>query len=67
MLHFDIEERVRLIAFKSNEDGYRHDPRTLTDMWLDAAEFYRILQDWRDAFEEEWTCAQKISEPDDGA
>jgi len=56
-----------LIAFKSNEDGYRHDPRTLTDMWLDAAEFYRILQDWRDAFEEEWTCAPKISETDDGA
>jgi len=67
VLHFDVEDRVRLIAFKSNEEGYHHDPRTLTDMWLEAAEFYRILERWSDAFEAEWDGAPKVSESDDGA
>src|SRR5258706_8969416 len=51
VLHFDVEDRVRLIAFKSIEGGYHHDPRTLADRWIDAAEFYRILEEWRDSFE----------------
>jgi len=67
VLHFDVKDRVRLIAFRSNEEGYHHNPRTLTDAWIDAVEFYHILAQWRDAFEKEWAAAPKISEADDGA
>lgn len=67
VLQFDVGDRVRLIAFKSNEQGYHHDPRTLKDLWLEADEFYGILQQWRDAFQKTWAASSKISEAEDGA
>ena len=39
---------------------YQHDPVTLSDLWLEADEFYKILQTWRDAFEVEWKAAPKL-------
>lgn len=42
VLQFDVEDRVRLIAFKTDE-GYRHDPKTLSAVWLAADDFYQIL------------------------
>ena len=62
ILQFDVEDRVRVIAFKPLEDG-SHDPATLRDVWLAADEFYGILQRWRDAFESEWASSPKA--PDD--
>jgi hypothetical protein len=59
VLQFDVSERVRLIAFKCKE-GYRHDPDTLSDLWLPADDFYQTLQHWRDAFEAEWAAAKKV-------
>jgi len=56
VLHFDVGDRVRLIAFKSIE-GYNHDPLTLSDRWLDADSFYSTLQRWYEAFESEWSTA----------
>jgi hypothetical protein len=61
VLHFDIGDRVRLIAFRSMEDGYHHDPDTITDVCIDAAEFYRILKQWRDAFQAAWKIAPRTA------
>ena len=65
VLHFDIEDRVRLIAFRSSE-GYVHDPATLSDVWLPAAAFYEVLGQWHEAFDGEWTATPRISRADDG-
>jgi len=59
VLQFDVKDRVRLIAFKSSE-GFVHDPATLSDVWLPADEFYRVLQQWQKAFDSEWAAMQKI-------
>jgi hypothetical protein len=61
VLQFDVGSRVRLIAFKSDH-GYRHDPTTLSDVWLSADDFYNILREWHDAFEAEWVSAPKSAE-----
>jgi hypothetical protein len=58
VLQFDVKDRVRLIAFKSDDD-YSYDPNTLSDVWLAAEEFYGILRQWRDTFESEWICTPK--------
>jgi hypothetical protein len=39
ILHFDIGNRVRLVAFKSQAGGYHNDPMTLRDLWIEAEEF----------------------------
>lgn len=64
ILHFDVDDRVRLIAFKATSSGGNghYAPGSLKDQWLDADEFYSILQRWRDAFEAEWTAMPKISQ-----
>jgi hypothetical protein len=59
VLHFDVDDRVRLIAFRSIDNEFHHDPTTLTDVWLGAEEFYRVLKEWRDLFEAEWKAAPK--------
>ncbi len=61
VLHFDVEDRVRLIAFQCGE-GYFHDPSTLRDLWLPADDFYRTLQNWHDAFNAEWKSMPKVAE-----
>jgi hypothetical protein len=60
VMHFDVEDRVRLIGFRSYNEGYHHNPATLSDVWLEADKFYTILQTWRDAFEAEWNAAPKL-------
>jgi hypothetical protein len=60
ILQFDVEDRVRLIAFSCNEP-YRHDPTTLRDVWLPAMDYYRVLREWVAAFEAEWRAAPKLS------
>jgi hypothetical protein len=62
VLQFDVRDRVRLIAFKSSEADYSHDHTTLTDVWLPADDFYKALQNWHDAFEDEWTAMPKVAE-----
>jgi hypothetical protein len=61
VLQFDVGDRVRLIAFKSDE-SYRHASGTLSDVWLPADEFYNVLREWRDAFEAAWMAAPKFPE-----
>jgi hypothetical protein len=67
VLQFDIGNRVRLIGFRSLEEGYHHDPHTLADMWLNADAFYSTLQRWRDAFDAEWCGSSRIPRSEDGA
>lgn len=43
MLQFDIEDHVRLIAFKSAR-CHPYDPATIRDVWLAADYFYDILR-----------------------
>jgi hypothetical protein len=54
VLQFDVEDTVRIIAFKHIGDG-RHDPLSLADIWLPAADYYTILESWRDSFLESWS------------
>ncbi|MFO1512599.1 MAG: Imm42 family immunity protein [Verrucomicrobiota bacterium] len=91
VLHFDVDNRVRLIGFRLKRCAndyphdpaipsvhecvhewefhrYQHAPNSLSDIWLQADEFYHILQTWRDAFEAEWRSAPKLfkaHEPDE--
>jgi hypothetical protein len=65
VLQFDVDRRVRIIAYKleTDSDGrHRPHPQTLRDHWMDADEFYGVLQKWRDDFETEWLAAPKVSE-----
>ena len=65
VLQFDIQDCVRLIAFKCRPDG-RHDPATISDLWIAADDFYAVLQHWHEAFEAEWTAAPKVFDQKDG-
>ncbi len=51
VLQFDVGDRVRLIAFKSDQDSY--DPATLSEVWMPLERFYLFLQQWHDSFEAE--------------
>ena len=59
VLQFDVGARVRLIAFKTREDG-SCDPSTLKDVWLESEQFYGILRHWHDSFVDEWDSLPKI-------
>jgi hypothetical protein len=63
ILQFDIEDRVRLIAFKCVEKHFP-DPRTIRDISLAADDFYDLLKNWHDAFHREWGSMAKTSETD---
>lgn len=53
ILHFDQGERVRLVAFKNSSD-VAAGTDALVDVKMGAAEFYQILESWRDQFELTW-------------
>ena len=59
VLQIDFEDRVRLIAFRSSEDGL-FDPESLGDVSISQDDFYGILQDWKDKFVTEWESIPKV-------
>jgi hypothetical protein len=61
VIQFDIDDRVRLIAFRSDPETYNHLAGSMADVWLDAAEFYDILREWSRAFELEWRTCPKTT------
>lgn len=61
ILQFDINDRVRLIAFRCFEESIYHNPATLSDVWLPADDFYRILQQWHEKFELNWQESPKVN------
>jgi hypothetical protein len=58
ILQFDSAERVRLIAFRCGENCL-HYPPTLRDLWIEAVDYYRILDLWQESFEREWAALPK--------
>lgn len=59
ILQFDVNDRVRLIAFRCQQDGL-HDPASTTEVWISADEFYSVLQKWHRDFYAEWTKLPKV-------
>lgn len=58
VLQFDIGDMVRLVAF-SRTTNPLYDPDSLQDIWLPQTDFYRILQNWYESFEQEWASRPK--------
>lgn len=61
VLQFDVQDRVRLIAFNCNQDASGR-PANVSDLWIAADDFYSILRKWCDTFEMEWTNTPKANE-----
>ncbi len=59
VLQFDVDDRVRLVAF-TRPDGLV-DPASLREVWLAADSFYEILRQWRERFIAEWESLPKQS------
>lgn len=59
ILQFDVENKVRLIAF-INAASPGEVMSTVTEEWLDADLFYNVLSRWSELFAAEW--ATKIQE-----
>jgi hypothetical protein len=53
MLHFDCGEQVRLVAYKAGED-FHAVKGSVADVWLDADEFYGVLNAWASSFNAVW-------------
>src|SRR4029078_3103087 len=61
VLQFDIDDRVRLVAFKRQEaELYEQD--SLVDVWLAADTFYGTFISWRSGFEREWRKSIRLSD-----
>jgi hypothetical protein len=61
VLQYDVEDRVRLIAFNRARDP-RHDPESVREGWLTGEVFYGVLQTWYERFLDEWTSRPKASD-----
>jgi hypothetical protein len=53
VLQVESRNQVRLIAFVGTPD-FLYDPDSLRDLRLSGDEFYTVLQDWHDGFNDEW-------------
>ena len=61
VLQFDSDHRVRLVAFKTRQDGH-YDPPTLKDLWLESEQFYGVLHRWHADFLAESESLPKVSD-----
>jgi hypothetical protein len=52
VLHFDVGDMVRLIAFK-NPVNLANGISILTEVWLKSVDFYHVLEEWLQKFESE--------------
>jgi hypothetical protein len=59
VLQFEDKDQVRLVAFTSTAD-FLYDPASLRDVYLPQDEFYGILKEWRDRFNNEWISLPKM-------
>jgi Immunity protein 42 len=50
VLQFDLNDKVRLIAFKNLDDS-KDVIQTIVEAWISADQFYQILKDWKEGFE----------------
>jgi hypothetical protein len=61
VLHFDVDERVRLIGFRIAND-YSIERGSLREHWMSGLEFYGILERWIGTFEDAWSKIPKTPE-----
>lgn len=61
VLQMDIDDRVRLIAFTSQQ-SHKKTLQSVSEIWMDSEEYYGILAEWRDRFLNEWEATPKSSE-----
>ncbi len=54
---FDVTDKVWVVAFRYLDEVHEIDPDSVRDVWLDAAEYYQLLETWRDVFDTEWLAA----------
>lgn len=54
VLQFDVEDKVRLIAFR-NMDCPADTASSVQDTWIESDQFYSVLLDWSELFAEEWS------------
>jgi hypothetical protein len=52
VLQVESQDQVRLIAFLGTPD-FLYDPNSLRDLRLSGDEFYTVLRDWHDGFNDE--------------
>ena len=53
VLQFDIDSRVRLLGFRVDDQG-AVDVSSFSDCFMEAHEFYAVLQNWASAFILDW-------------
>ena len=63
VLQFDLEQNVRIIAFKSAAHGYGYDLSTLREVTIVATKFYSILQDLSGAYDFVVKSIKEAAEP----
>jgi Immunity protein 42 len=61
VLQFDVNNRVRLIGFKTGE-ARNIDLGTLTDEWLAADTYYQVLETWLKGIEDQWQAMPKLAD-----
>jgi hypothetical protein len=60
ILQFDLDSRVRLIAFRVDDSGIV-DQSSFADCWVTDTEYYSVLETWSKAFMAEWQPSPKAS------
>jgi len=60
VLQFDLNDRVRLVGFKRQEEEL-YDRNSLVDLWLPSDAFYGTLTSWNSAFDREWRMSLQVS------
>ena len=58
LIQFDVQDRVRLIAFRSDPDALVKSG-SLRELMLGGDEFYGVCDQWRQRFRKEWEAAAK--------
>ncbi len=53
VLQFDVEDRVRLVAFR-HVDCSEDAARSISEVWIASELFYGVLSNWSELFEREW-------------
>ena len=62
VLQFDVEDKVRLIAFRNMECPV-DTANSIVEKWIDGDEFYGILSEWRDLFIADWSEKVRAANP----
>jgi hypothetical protein len=57
VLQFDVDDRVRFIAFSRSDRLV--DPASVREAWLSVDSFYDVLRQWREHFVAEWESLPK--------